>query len=94
VEADVSADEHHYQDGNILAGPLAEVFAVDVTAAFTTCAGCGRAAAVAELRVYANAPGMIARCAGCDDVVVRYVQTPAGAWLDLRGTVALHIPAS
>jgi hypothetical protein len=41
-----------YQDGNALAGPLREIFAVDVTVARAQCAGCGRAGAVAELRVY------------------------------------------
>jgi uncharacterized protein DUF6510 len=29
-------------DGNILAGPLAEVFDMEVTSAIARCAGCGR----------------------------------------------------
>jgi hypothetical protein len=49
-------------DGNILAGPLAEVFDVEVTSAIARCAGCGRSTVVAELAVYGPHPGLVARC--------------------------------
>ena len=39
-----------------------------------------------------TAPGLVARCPGCDEVVLRLVRTPDRAWLDLRGIVALEIP--
>ncbi|MCP9951783.1 DUF6510 family protein [Actinomadura madurae] len=78
-------------DGNALAGPLGEVFAVDVTAAVGRCANCGLTGPVAALRVYDRAPGMVARCPGCDHVVLRLVRTPDAAWLDLTGAVSLHI---
>jgi len=81
-----------FVDGNALAGPLREIFAVDVTAATGRCAGCGRVAAVATLRVYVQAPGVVARCPDCDAVVLRLVRGPDRAWLDLRGTVNLEIP--
>jgi hypothetical protein len=81
-------------DGNALAGPLREIFAVDVTAATGRCAGCGRVGAVATLRVYTQAPGLVARCPGCEAVVLRVVRGPDRAWLDLRGTVSLEIPLS
>ncbi|EQD83529.1 hypothetical protein A8924_3119 [Saccharopolyspora erythraea NRRL 2338] len=81
-----------YVDGNALAGPLAEVFAVDVTAAVERCIGCGRAGPVAALRVYQHAPGLVARCPGCDAVVMRVVRGPDTAWLDLKGTMSLQIP--
>jgi Family of unknown function (DUF6510) len=80
----------NYEDGNVLAGPLSDVFAVDITAAMTICAGCGRHDHVAGLRVYGGEPGLVARCAGCDAVVLRYAHTPRGRWLDLRGAVSLH----
>jgi Family of unknown function (DUF6510) len=82
-----------FQDGNVLAGPLGEVFAVDITAAVTTCGGCGRRGPVAELHVYGSDLGMVARCAGCESVVLRYARTPAGSWLDLRGAVSMHLAA-
>lgn len=81
-----------YVDGNALAGPLAEIFAVDLTAATGRCVSCGRTGPVAELRVYDQAPGLVARCPGCAAVVLRLVRGPASAWLDLRGVVSLRIP--
>jgi hypothetical protein len=47
---------------------------------------------IADLRVYDHAPGMVARCPGCDQVVLRLVRGPGRAWLDLRGLVCLEIP--
>lgn len=82
-----------FLDGNMLAGPLGELFTVDITAAVTTCVSCGRRDRVAGLHVYGGNLGLVARCAGCDAVVLRYAQTAAGTWLDLRGTVSLHMPA-
>jgi hypothetical protein len=88
----VEADVNDYEDGNVLAGPLSEVFAVDVTAAIVRCAHCGATGPVATLRVYSRAPGRVARCPGCEEVVLRLVRTPDTAWLDLRGTVSLRVP--
>jgi hypothetical protein len=82
-----------FLDGNALAGPLSTVFAVDVTVAFLVCAGCGRRDRMAGLRVYDAGLGLVARCSGCDHVVLRYTSTPTGTWLDLRGAVTLQIPA-
>ncbi|WP_219470261.1 DUF6510 family protein [Nonomuraea rhizosphaerae] len=78
-------------DGNALAGPLAEIFSVDVTAATGRCASCGLSGPVASLRVYGPAPGFVARCPGCDEVVLRLVRGPDAAWLDLRGAVSLRV---
>ncbi|ANZ40161.1 hypothetical protein BBK82_33145 [Lentzea guizhouensis] len=83
-------DDH--VDGNALAGDLREIFAVDLTAATGRCAGCGYRGEVASLRVYTNAPGLVARCPRCEEVVLRLVRGPDRAWLDLRGTVSLEIP--
>lgn len=81
-----------YQDGNALAGPLSEIFAVDVTAAVGRCAGCGSTGPLARLRVYGPSPGLIARCPDCAQVMLRVVRGPNDAWLDLRGAVSLRIP--
>jgi Family of unknown function (DUF6510) len=81
-----------YLDGNALAGPLGELFAVDVTTAIGTCAGCGAAGPVASLHVYGPEPGLVARCPSCEEVVMRLVRTPGAAWLDLRGAISLRIP--
>ncbi len=78
-------------DGNALAGPLQEVFSVDVTAAVARCDGCGRTGPIAEARVYDRAPGLVARCLGCDQVLVRLVRAPGRAWLDVRGLTYLQL---
>jgi hypothetical protein len=79
-------------DGNALAGDLREIFAVDITTATGRCVACGHQGAVATLRVYRRAPGLVARCPNCAEVVLRVVRGPDRAWLDLRGTVSLEIP--
>ncbi|MEU8797001.1 DUF6510 family protein [Spirillospora sp. NPDC048819] len=84
--------EQTHIDGNAMAGPLSEIFAVDVTAAVSRCAHCGLTGPVAGLRVYGRAPGLVARCQGCGHIVLRLVRGPGTVWLDMRGTVALSIP--
>ncbi|MEV6301462.1 DUF6510 family protein [Actinoplanes sp. NPDC051861] len=79
-------------DGNALAGDLREVFAFDVTGAVFTCAGCGHAGAVATLRVWEPAPGLVGRCPECQDVVLRLVRTPDRVFLCLTGTTRLELP--
>ncbi|WP_433634842.1 DUF6510 family protein [Nocardia sp. CA-120079] len=85
-------DIAEYEDGNALAGPFGELFTADVTTASGRCAECGHTALVADLRVYAHAPGLVARCPNCDAVILRFVRAPDAAWLDLRGTVHLRVP--
>ena len=86
------SDGNTYLDGNMLAGPLREVFATDVTAATGRCASCGLTGPFAALRVYPRAPGLVARCPGCAEVMLRLVRTPDSAYLDLRGTTYLRVP--
>ncbi|WBQ02178.1 DUF6510 family protein [Kribbella sp. CA-293567] len=81
-----------YLDGNAAAGVLREIFAVDITAAIGRCAGCGQTGVFAETRVYLDAPGLVARCQGCDEVLLRVVTTPADTYLDLRGLTYLRVP--
>jgi hypothetical protein len=78
-------------DGNALAGDLREIFAVDVTTARAECVGCGRVSAIGEAVVYVSAAGLVARCPGCEAVVVRLVSGPNRRWLDLRGVVCLEL---
>jgi hypothetical protein len=78
-------------DGNALAGALAEIFAVDTTAAQVSCVRCEKSGALAGLELYVAGPGMTARCPGCHEVVLRMARTPDRVYLDLRGTTALQI---
>ncbi|KXK58857.1 hypothetical protein AWW66_27420 [Micromonospora rosaria] len=84
--------ETSYLDGNMLDGPLRELFAVDLSAATARCQTCGRAGPVGGLRVYSHAPGLVARCPACTAVLLRLVRTPDRAWLDLRGATFLAVP--
>jgi hypothetical protein len=79
-------------DGNDLAGTLGEIFAMDVTTAEGRCAGCGLVSMLGEARVYDRAPGLVARCPGCGQVVLRVVRAPGRAWLDLSGLRYLQLP--
>jgi Family of unknown function (DUF6510) len=82
-----------WSDGNALTGPLQGVLGMEVTAAVGRCSGCGRTAAMAAVRVFDHAPGVVARCPACDQVLVRLVRGSGRAWLDLRGLAYLQLPA-
>jgi Family of unknown function (DUF6510) len=75
----------HHLDGNVAAGPLAEVFARDVTTAIATCASCGATGALGGALVFGEPMGAIVRCVACEQVLLRVVETPAGIRLDMRG---------
>jgi DNA-directed RNA polymerase subunit RPC12/RpoP len=70
-------------DGNAIAGQLFELFGREMTAATGACASCGANARVAELRVYARAPGSVVRCPACGSVVMVLV--------DVRGTLRAYL---
>jgi hypothetical protein len=78
-------------DGNAVAGLLQEVFAVEMTASPTVCAHCGRSGAVGTLLAFTQAPGVVLRCPGCEQVVLRIVETPDALYVDARGTLYLRL---
>jgi hypothetical protein len=80
-------------DGNALAGPLREVFAIELTLATGTCAHCGHSGPLAEADVYPHAPGLVARCRGCQGVLLRIATGGGRSWLDMRGLAVLEVPA-
>jgi hypothetical protein len=80
-------------DGNALTGPLHDVFRVEVTTAVGGCGSCGRTISMAEVRVFDHAPGVVARCPACDQVLLRLVRGPGRAWLDMGGLTYLQLPA-
>jgi ribosomal protein S27E len=68
-------------DGNVLAGALGALFQHDVTMATVRCGECGRCGPLAETRVYADAPGAVVRCAGCEAVLLTIVSDGGRSWL-------------
>lgn len=81
----------NHLDGNALAGVLSEMFTMDVTAARGRCSNCGRTAPVAEAMVYPDAPGLVARCASCDHVLVVVVTAGERLVLSLAGLDAIDL---
>jgi hypothetical protein len=81
-----------WSDGNALGGPLAEVFAVDLTMANGQCAGCGRVGPLAQVRVFGGSHGLVARCPTCDAVLLRFVRSPGRCWLTVTGLRYLEVP--
>jgi len=77
-------------DGNSIGGLLSEIFALEATAAQTTCAGCGAVNPVGQVDVYLNAPGAVVRCPGCEQVLMRIVRGGGRIWIDLTGTRCLE----
>ena len=83
-----------WADGTALTGPLHGVLGMEITTAVGRCAGCGRTAPMADVRVFDRAPGLVARCPVCDQVLLRLVQGPGRAWLELRGLSYLQVPVA
>lgn len=78
-------------DGNVLAGALSEFFAIDVTTALGRCIGCGDLSPIAAAMVYTDAPGLVARCAGCGHVIATIVDAKDRVWLSLAGLSAIEL---
>lgn len=87
-------DNLTFLDGNAAAGELRQIFAVDLTVAISTCAGCGRSEELATARVYRDAPGLVLRCPGCDGVLLRVVTAPGRTWLDMQGISVLRLTST
>lgn len=79
-------------DGNAIGGLLIEVFGAEMTTATGTCVTCGAVMQVAELVVYLEAPGTVARCRTCESVVMVVVEKRGINCVDLRGLAALEHP--
>jgi Family of unknown function (DUF6510) len=59
-------------DGNVLAGPLSEVYDREMTAVLGRCRGCDDVAALAQAIVHLGA-GFVLRCRSCDAVLLTVV---------------------
>ena len=79
-------------DGNVLAGPLGELFRFDLTETSGECRHCGDVAVLARALVYPDPSGFVVRCHACGDVLLAIVTTEKRTWLDLSGISGLQIP--
>lgn len=71
-------------DGNAIGGLLLEVFGAELTAATGLCGHCGATAQVAELVVYLEAPGTVARCRSCDGLLLVITEIRGVKCVDLQ----------
>jgi len=78
-------------DGNAIGGMLQEIFRTEMTTSMTTCDGCGAVSVMGRVDVYMNGPGVVVRCPGCGQVLLRLVRGPGRLWIDLRGTRCLEL---
>lgn len=69
-------------DGNSIAGALFEHFGNEMTTATGACQHCGTRSQIAELSVYSRAPGMVARCRVCGNVVIVITQIHGASRVD------------
>jgi hypothetical protein len=90
----MSSNAFDYLDGNAAAGELAEIFSVDVTVAEGRCAHCGATKRFAEAHLYMQCPGVVARCADCEQVLLRVVSIRDRLLLDLSGMTYLSFDTS
>jgi hypothetical protein len=90
----MSSQTYDYLDGNAAAGELTKVFVMDVTAAEGQCAQCGATKRFAEANLYMQGPGVVARCAICEHVLLRLVDAGRRVFLDMRGMTRLILDTS
>lgn len=81
-------------DGNAIAGLLVDVFGTEMTTVTGVCASCGASGPVAELEVYLQAPGTVARCRSCKAVLMVLVTVRRITCVDLRGLAAFAAPTT
>ena len=87
----MSSRSYDYLDGNAGAGELSKIFALDVTAAEGQCAHCGAKRRFSEAHIYMRAPGVVARCAVCEHVLLRLANVGQRVFLDVRGMLYLRL---
>jgi hypothetical protein len=85
-------DEH--LDGNAAAGELSNLFAFDITTAEGQCSHCGTTRPFPLSHIYMDGPGLVARCADCENVLLRLVKAKRRVLLDLRGMAYLSVNVS
>ena len=86
-------DDPYVLDANAVAGEIAELLGVELTTTFHRCAHCGNGAPMGTLRAWTGGPGVVLRCSTCAEVVMRWVRTPDGVRLDVRGAAFLRLSA-
>jgi ribosomal protein S27E len=85
------ADDDLRLDGNAAAGLLDEILAVEATTVMVRCAACTGDTAVGAAHVYMHAPGVVLRCPGCSEVLMRFAVIRGRVMADLRGAAMMTV---
>ncbi|MCS6565392.1 MULTISPECIES: DUF6510 family protein [Curtobacterium] len=80
-------------DGNALAGTLADSLGPEPTVVALRCAGCGSLGVLGQTTVHRTAMGAVARCRGCDTVLVTVVESDSHRWVGLPGARTMSASA-
>ena len=87
----IVGDDAAWLDGNGVAGLLAEVFGVELSAVVRVCGTCGTAAPVGAHRAYLSA-GIVLRCPHCADVAIRIARLPNRDVVYVGGSWSVELP--
>jgi ribosomal protein S27E len=79
-------------DGNVLAGPLSEVFAVEMTTATGRCVGCGDVSPLALAMVVVDRGSYVVACHTCGSTLFTVTPGADAVALDLAGIDELTLP--
>lgn len=72
-------------DGNVLAGPAADLFAFEPTTTPAQCGVCADIATLGQAMVYGGSMGYVVRCRTCDNVLMVIVERAGQRHLSMRG---------
>ena len=72
-------------DGNVLAGPISDLFLFEPTTTRCQCLSCSDVATLAQAAVYGPPMGYVARCRSCDSVLLVIIERAGHKTFDMRG---------
>ena len=79
-------------NGNAAAGLLREVFSFETTTAEYACGSCESTGALGGAMVYeVRDMGLVVRCPGCDNALIRLAQSRGQSFADFRETKYLTV---
>ena len=88
---DIDINRAQMVDGNVLSGILHEVFSMEMTTSPMECSHCGYYGEMGSFLAFVCSPGVVLRCPGCENIILRIVSTPDAIYLDARGTVYMRL---
>ena len=80
-------------DGNVLAGPAADLFVFEPTTAQGQCRSCADVATLGQALVYGQRMGYVARCRNCGSVLLVIVERDGHRSLNMRGLRWVRVAA-